>query len=1286
MNNARRDEDEESDGSPKDPPARSPSKHSFAESSGGGKSAGHTVCVNDRAGNAQYGYPQNFLKTSHYTFINFIPLNLLLQFQQFSNVYFLLVMVISLVPNVSPITPLSAVVPLVLILGVAMIKDGYEDFKRHIADRKDNSGLVTTLVDGAWKDIPSSDLEVGDIIKLERGAGEACPVKADIVILSSSEKDGVVFIETSQLDGETSVKPRKAREQTQDIQTPSQWMEHTRNGKSVTLHVDEPNPKIYVWQGVMDLPETVEKRYPIFIKNVIWRGSSMRKTAWVIGAVLYTGMDTKQGRNLKQAKRSISSFYVRMNALVAQIFVFKHIVLFPLAILNVVWNDDNRDKTWYLMGLLDYNSTEQFFLNYMTYFVLLSFMIPISLFVTVEFCKIAQYLLMVWDSEMLYFMKGVGWVNCRPKTSDLNSELGLVKYVFSDKTGTLTENIMRYMEGAVLVNGVWETHSEGDHPGTLHQQTSPTFHGLSTSVVPANRNEAIGRYLATIGMCHSVIPFVKEDGKTVIFEGSSPDEVALVQAACNNKFTLTHRESKLITITVNSVDYQYTILKELEFSPTRKMMSLILEDSSKNIFLLCKGADSSILNNLSPDCLGVDQLKAINDILVGYASNQYRTLVSAYRPLDRNTYNDWESKYTTVMGRLDRTDEDIDRICMSIETNLTVVGVSAYEDKLQDGVPDTIRFLTDAGVVVWILTGDKLETGVEIGKTCGLCDQAEIIHTHINKELTQQQDLADDKDLQEDEREERRKRREQLVLGKLKSATERAINLKSSSTAGNHRVTIAIDGTTIDVMQLQREDREIERAFVALAAVIHSAICCRLTPGQKGYIVSLFQKESGRTALAIGDGANDATMISAAKVGIGIIGLEGSQAELASDYAIARFRFLQRLLCVHGRYALYRSSKCATFSFYKNIVLSLCQVYFALYSAYTGNTIFDSWLLSVFNTFFSFFPPFMVGAFGKDIPEEVLMDRTVGPKLYADRRDKGGLDSVEVLGGAVSSFIHGSLVFWLSFPVGELDDIDTSNGRGGGLIHHGTVVMTLVVVAILMKAILILHQITATQLSGIAFSFVLYFAVVGIYSLIPSLFGERNVFYGTADTLFVDVKLYFLIILIVIGVVVFLDFTVMYIQRHWFPTLRDIAADNYEYKDPPWSLKFPFFGCSPTDESSRIVPEITEANQPAPNILLPQTTARDPDVPHRGSVRGAFEFAPAGRQHRPPPLPVASQLDFWGQPSPGSSPRPLLGGHPCDPGNGAANGTLPQHQQKLARLPLAGAQSSSTLPLAVSIV
>ena len=1145
------DEEEDSDGSPKDPPVRSPSKHSFAESSGGGKSEGHVVCVNDREANSHYGYPENFLKTSHYTVINFIPLNLLLQFQQFSNVYFLLVMIISLVPNVSPITPLSAVVPLVLILGVAMIKDGYEDFKRHVADQKDNSGLVTTMVKGSWKDIPSSELQVGDIIKLERGAGEACPVKADLVILGSSDSDGVVFIETSQLDGETSVKPRKARPETQSIKTPSDWTYQTTGGSSVTLYVDEPNPKIYVWQGVMSMGNQV--RTPLAIKNIIWRGSSIRKTNWVIGAVLYTGMDTKQGRNLKQAKRSISSFSVRMNTLVGQIFVFKHLVLFPLSILNVVWNDENRNSTWYLMGLLDYTAVEQFFLNYMTYFVLLSFMIPISLFVTVEFCKIAQYLLMVWDSEMAYFIKGVGWVNCRPKTSDLNSELGLVKYVFSDKTGTLTENVMRYMEGAVLVDGVWDRHSEGFCPGSLFKNSNPTFTGLSTNLTPSSPGDAIGRYLATIALCHSVIPFVKEGSQKskqeVIFEGSSPDEVALVQAASNNKFVLSKRNSKNITVTVGGKDIPFTILQELEFSPTRKMMSVILEDDQKNIFLLTKGADSSVLNNLATGCLDFTQLKSINEILIEYASNQFRTLVSAYRPLERDVYDSWAEKYYNVMTQLDRTDDDIDRLCMAIESNLTIVGVSAYEDKLQDGVPQTIRFLTDAGVVVWILTGDKLETGVEIGKTCGLCDHAEIVHVHITKELSQQPELNDYKDLLEDEREERRKKREHLVLEKLQVAMERAIELKQSTeTAGNHRVTIAIDGTTIDVMQLQKEDRVIEKAFVELAAEIHSAICCRLTPGQKGYIVSLFQKESGRTALAIGDGANDATMISAAKVGIGIIGLEGSQAELASDYAIARFRFLQRLLCVHGRYALYRNSKCATFSFYKNIVLSLCQVYFAIYSAYTGNTIFDSWLLSVYNTFFSFFPPFMVGAFGRDIPEEVLMDKEVGPKLYAHRREKGGIDNLEVLGCAISSIIHGTLVFWFSFPMGETDDIDSSTGRGGGLIHHGTVVMTLVVVSILMKAFLVLHQITATQISGIAFSFVLYFAVVGVYSQIILLFGVRNVFYGTADTLFLDVKMYFLILLIVVGVVFFFDFTAMYVQRHWFPTLRDIAADNYDYK------------------------------------------------------------------------------------------------------------------------------------------
>ncbi|KAJ9461363.1 Phospholipid-transporting ATPase 3 [Diplonema papillatum] len=828
-------------------------RQSFAEGDSfvgdGSRDRMRTIHPYDAAANRRYDYPPNFLKTSHYTLLNFLPLNLLKQFVQFSNIYFFVVMVISLFPGISPITPASAVVPLIFVLTVAAVKDGYEDWKRHRADKHDNSALAKVLVGDRWQEVPSMDIQVGDFILLERGpGGEACPVKADVVLVSSADDDGVVYIETSQLDGETNVKPRKARIETQAL---GQEPEELANASPDLLYtVDHPNPKIYSWHGVLqhalDGNHAAAQKAPLAIKNVIWRGSSMKKTPWAVGLVIYTGRDTKQGRNLKRTIRKMSSLSVKVNKLITGIFIFKHLLLFPLCILSIVWSNEEGGSHWYLADIVnEYEDWEVFFLNYMTYFVLLSFLIPISLFVTVELCKVCQVMLMKYDHQMMHYMKGPGWVGCRPKTSDLNEQLAIVKYVFTDKTGTLTENIMRYVEGAVLASAPaaheksWLVHNEVRDPGSINSTTGPGsgakgdaaggFQGFPADLGPVSD---VGRYLACMALCNAVVPF--EDSRTgkVVFEGSSPDEVALVQAAASNHFLLSKRSSRDVCLKIGggvtdenssaaAKEHTFEILQDLEFTPTRKMMSVVVRDSEGTILLLTKGADSSVLANLSPAAKSDASLGPGQQLLSSFASKQFRTLCLAWRVVTEQEYDSWSIKFNDVQVSVGRTDEMVDAVCLQLESSLELIGFAAYEDKLQDGVPETIEFLTNSGIVVWMLTGDKLETGIEIGKTCGLAHGTEVVDVHLAREFADDQTLVDKKDDSQEDREARRKRREELCHEKIASASARADELASAK-AGPRRITIAIDGPSIDILQSQKEvspgwlfefNNAVERAY-----------------------------------------------------------------------------------------------------------------------------------------------------------------------------------------------------------------------------------------------------------------------------------------------------------------------------------------------------------------------------------------------------------------------------------------------------------------------------------------
>eukprot|EP01063_Lacrimia_lanifica_P031425 TRINITY_DN5178_c0_g1_i2.p1 TRINITY_DN5178_c0_g1~~TRINITY_DN5178_c0_g1_i2.p1 ORF type:complete len:1396 (+),score=464.33 TRINITY_DN5178_c0_g1_i2:144-4331(+) len=1146
------------------------------EGSTGGLPNSWLVYIGDEARNALAGYPANFVKTSHYTLFNFLPLNLFHQFQNLQNLYFLVVMLFSIVGD-SPVTPASAIVPLVLVLTVSAVKEGWEDFKRHQADAEDNSGLVKVLKGDQWVATASMDVKIGDVILLERNA----TVKADVVILSSDDEDSVVYIETSQLDGESNVKTRKALPETHHIQTPADVMQMlgTRadgGGPGAAqgvdpecgpyLEIDAPNPRLYTWQGVLQMGAT---RLALSTKNAIWRGSNVRKCNWAVCVVIYTGPVTKQGLNLRPTKQKYSFLSTKVNWIVLSIFVVKQVLIFPMCgMAAFVWPREHADH-WYLQ-LGDPSWQEQageFWMKYMTYFILLSFMIPISLFVTLEMCKMAQFFAMRWDHHMLHFIQGVGWIGCRPKTSDLNDQLAVVRYVFTDKTGTLTENIMRYVQGAILSprSALWVEHNEDIQPGSigvipaLNAYATDTYAGVLSTANGAA--DDVVRYLSCMSMCHTVVPFTAPGEAAITYEGTSPDEVALVKAAAENGFELLKRTSKKMTVRIGGAVHELSILAELEFTPTRKMMSIVLEDEGGRVIVLTKGADSSVIKSLADTFSNRDHLASCQETVVRYARMQYRTLVFGYREVPMAAFEAWKATYDAVNTRLGKTEEELDAVCLKLETSLQLVGVAAYEDKLQDGVNETIKFLTDAGLTFWMLTGDKIETGIEIGKACGLAHDAEIISLYVKDAEVEyySSSMGDTATLSSEQNsklvEARVRREKEIILeAKMQAALEAVEDIDDG-----RRVCIAIDGDAFDVIEGQA-DGTLRSLFFKLSQFIHAAMCCRLTPAQKAYIVKMFQDETGETVLAIGDGANDATMISAATVGIGIIGLEGSQAELASDYAIPRFRHLTRLLAVHGRYAVYRNARCVCFSFYKNIVLSLCMVLYSSVSGFSGTAVFDSWVLAVKNTLFDFFPPFLIGCYGIDLSDEILMHPLYGPGLYKQMRTKELYCNPLTIGLWIfSALFHGVVIWFLCLPILQGDDVDPENGRQGGLIHTGVYMMTMVLVTVLAKAAMHIHQMTAVQASGIAVSFLLYPLFIVIYSALPSLFGD-TMFHGMAGPLFADPKHYLLGFLAVVATTVVFDFTALYVQRHLFPTLRDAFADYYQYKDPPWGKERSVFG------------------------------------------------------------------------------------------------------------------------------
>eukprot|EP00760_Papus_ankaliazontas_P008916 PhM_4_TR13946/c0_g1_i1/m.5262/K14802/DRS2, ATP8A; phospholipid-transporting ATPase len=1038
------------------------------------------VHLNDAEKNAAFHYPDNFIRTSKYTLFTFLPLNLYEQFRKASNAYFFLAMCISLIPGASAINPLTAVMPLLFVLAVSAGKDGYEDFKRHRNDERANRTMCTVVRGGIPYPVPSKDVHVGDVLYIENGE----EIRADCILLSSSLPEGIAYIDTAQLDGETNVKSRKA----QDESTYARFLSPDAF-KVAELNIIQglPHESLVQWQGVQHCEGTT---VPLGIDQFLYRGAFIRNTEWVYGVVVYAGIHTKMMMNLKQKPPKFSYMDQRLNYFILVVIGLKHILLFFLCAMSVYWNDHSDNQyAWYLGDFIDFaHGVALFWWSYLSYFILLSYMIPISLFVSLELCKAMQVQLMSWDLAMVHITQNGIVQTCRPKTSNLNEQLSQVQYVFTDKTGTLTENIMNYVKGTI--NGVG--HDDRLQHGGLRQGLAGVPHG------------DVRRYLCSMALCHAVVPVHNKHG-VLVYEGQSPDEVALVNAARTNGVVLLSRTNHSMEVDVLGTKETWGILAQLDFTPERKMMSVVLKSPDDNIVMFTKGADTSVMPRLN-SAVSKELVTTTDAALIADAQEGLRTLVIGAKAMAYDEFQKWKIDYDAALCDMEDRKGRVHEACLELEHSLHLVGTTAIEDKLQDGVPETIRFLLDAKIIVWMLTGDKRETAVNIAGTSGLIRPQDDVVVHV--------DMHDN------------------TVG-VKSESERVrLQLEDAMGAIEHgrRVCVVVDGESLRLV-FEHHDQ----LFLDMCEKLTSAVCCRLAPKQKADVVRRFQTGS-RTALAIGDGANDVSMIQEGRVGIGIMGLEGSQAELASDYAIPRFRHLKRLLFVHGRYALYRNATMISYSFYKNVCIAFCLLFWSTESAYSGETFFDSWLLVVINAFFSFVAPLVLAMFDKDLPESALEEDAT---LYTPLREGLYFDAHTARLWTADTIYHMILLYWLAYPAMAQDSYDA---KSMGLKEHALVVYTGLMIVINLRWCLVVRYWTGIMVFGVVIGLLLYAIFILIYTSIPVLFGDGS-FYGVVEHMCVT-ALFWAFCGMYFGAVVMFDVGGQVVQRWWWPTRRDLAQVN----------------------------------------------------------------------------------------------------------------------------------------------
>jgi phospholipid-translocating ATPase len=1260
----------------------------------------------------------NTIRSSKYNAWNFLPRQLFAQFSKLANFYFLCVSILQMIPGLSTTGTYTTIVPLLFFVSLSMAKEGIEDFRRYKLDKEENNRLANVLhayghVDTSetkknrtdsitteeglkqWAPVKWHNLRVGDVVKLARD--EAIP--ADIVLLHSSGPNDIACIETMALDGETNLKNKQPSPSTSKLCGTSEGI-MTCGAHFV---VEDPNLDLYNFEGRVTVNG---KTSPLTNNEIVYRGSVLRNTPEAIGMIINSGEECKIRMNANKNPRiKAPTLQSMVNKIVIMMVVFVVGLSLSCSGAYEAWSS-YENGAWYLA-----DASVPFGPIFTSFVIMFNTLIPLSLYVSLEIVKVAQMLLLndidMYDEESNTPFDA--------KTSTINEELGQVSYIFSDKTGTLTENVMRFRKlsvaGTAWIHDVdlrekasddkatsphekrRSTRSKGKRP-LRSLRTSMGSHRPSYAPVEEEEQESnteaarpsmsrklhssrpaiprselntieMLRYIQrrphtlfarktkmliiSIALCHTCLPERSESGD-ISFQASSPDELALVVAAQELGYLAYERNAAKLTIktvphgsTAEPAFEDYEIMDVIEFSSKRKRMSVVVRFPDKRICVMCKGADSVIMERLRLATLAAQKVieiekrasnrksmeaqhamarkssqversgsiasfarrsssvrpsalrrtstgrtvpirdevdswlnererdvevdaasanssyytprpsaqfsrrssfagpehrnsmqsqreeeELIEETLVAddpatiercfqhvndFATEGLRTLLYGHRFLDEAEYRDWKIVYHEATTSLVNRSELIEKAGELIEQQLELGGATAIEDKLQKGVPETIERLRRAGIKMWMLTGDKRETAINIGHSCRLIKDYSSVTTLDHEAGSVEQNIA-------------------VAVAAI----------QSGSTA--HSV-VVVDGQTLSTITTSEA---LNTLFLELAILADSVICCRASPSQKASLVHAIRKRvGGSVTLAIGDGANDIAMIQEAHVGIGISGMEGLQASRVSDYSISQFRFLAKLLLVHGRWNYVRTCKYTVGTFWKEMLFYLTQALYQRWAGYTGTSLYEPWSLSMFNTLFTSLPVIFLGIFEKDLLPATLL---AAPELYTKGQRGDGFNFKVFTAWMFMGVCEAMVVYFTMF--GLFGHVIFT--RDNSLFAMGDLTYTVCVIVIVTKLqILEMHNHNITTVIACVLSIGGWF----LWSIILSSVYTDNVIYyvrhGFLERFGRNI-LWWLVVILAVAAVLLFEIVVRTAKAAFKPT--DVEVFQMLEKDPDVRRRF----------------------------------------------------------------------------------------------------------------------------------
>ncbi|KAK5271454.1 putative aminophospholipid-translocase [Exophiala xenobiotica] len=950
-------------------------------------------------------FPTNVVSNAKYTAWSFLPRTLYNEFSFFLNIYFLLVALSQIIPYLRIGYMSTYIVPLACVLTITIGKEAIDDIARRRRDAEANSELFTALSFPAAArprqqgvvevQKRSRDIKVGDVLKLEKN--QRFP--ADVVILqshltellseltiASASDTGETFIRTDQLDGETDWKLRLPSPLSQNLRlselqrlqitagAPDKQVNHfvgtlglrSNHGSAYDPHLSKPDPGHDAPDtGNQDEPHANRSSSaPLTIDNTAWANTVLASSTTTYCVVVYTGRQTRSALSTSPSRSKTGLLELEINNLTKILCIMTLTLSITLVALEGF--EPSNKKPWYVAIMI--------------YLILFSTIIPISLRVNLDLGKSVY-------ANMIEHDKGIPDTVVR--TSTIPEDLGRIEYLLSDKTGTLTQNEMLLKKihvGTVAYSG----DAMEEVAAYIDQAFSSTDDTHSQGATTTKTRREIGvrvrDLILALALCHNVTPTTDEvNGERVVsYQASSPDEIAIVEFTESVGLRLLHRDRE--NIVLQSVKSDRIVLRAeikdiFPFTSDSKRMGIIVQLSSEipgitnmagdEVWFFQKGADTVMSN-----------IVAANDWLDEETANMaregLRTLVVGRKRLSPSQYADFSSAYTDASLALHERDAGMASVVQThLEHDLELLGVTGVEDRLQKDVKPSLELLRNAGVKIWMLTGDKIETARCVAVSARLVARGQHIQT--------------------------------MARLKTKAQAKDALDLMRNQAES----CLLIDGESLALVLAQ-----FRMDFITIAVQLPAVIACRCSPTQKAEVAHLIRKHTKKRVCCIGDGGNDVSMIQAADVGIGIVGKEGRQASLAADFSITQFCHLTKLLVWHGRNSYKRSAKLAQFIIHRGLIISVCQTMYNIAGHFDPKGLFKDWLLVGYATVYTMAPVFSL-VLDRDVDEQLA---NLYPELYKELKSGKSLSYQTFFTWVLVSVYQGIIIQGLTqLLVGEVD-------------------------------------------------------------------------------------------------------------------------------------------------------------------------------------------------------------------------------------------------------------------------